>query len=123
MVLLSWSGGDYFNTKDMELAVTTSMEFMELVAITTSIIIQELVDIITSTKAIELVVTTSMEVMGLVVTTSTVILELVVTSFSFDTSMRPIFFILFSYLHKKVSGDVLGQSDPSLHPPRPCRSP
>ena len=35
-----------------------------------------------------------------------------------EKSMRPRFFVFCSYLPKKLSGDVLAPSDPSLDPPR-----
>ena len=38
-------------------------------------------------------------------------------------SMRPIFFVFCSYLLKKLSGDVLTPSDPSLDPPGLCTRP
>ena len=37
---------------------------------------------------------------------------------NWQKSMRPIFFVFCSYLLKKLSGDVLTPSDPSLDPPR-----
>ena len=40
-----------------------------------------------------------------------------------EKSMRPRFFVFCSYLPKKLSGDVLAPSDPSLDPPELCMYP
>ena len=40
-----------------------------------------------------------------------------------EKSMRPSFFVFCSNLPKKLSGDVLAPSDPSLDPPGLCNRP
>ena len=40
-----------------------------------------------------------------------------------EKSMQPRFFVFCSFLPKKLSGDVLAPSDPSLDPPGLCNRP